>query len=167
MPINEIALKQLYSNELNIDETCLKMNGHQIQEVSVDEVRLDIYCILCVLISMLIIFFLTLISYFTVCYILQPLPTLHRKLTQENQQGNMKEPESIESELEAENTKVEQTTTNGRPIVPPGFKAAPGTYDDPVICKLEPYNICYRFDEQGNLHPLGARRPVRLIRIYK
>ena len=41
-----------------------------------------------------------------------------------------------------------------------------GSYESPVICKLEPYNLCYRFDKEGNLHPIGGRRPVRLIRIY-
>ena len=38
--------------------------------------------------------------------------------------------------------------------------------EDPVICKLEPFNICYRLDSNGNMHPLGDRRPVRLIRVY-
>ena len=38
--------------------------------------------------------------------------------------------------------------------------------DDPVICKLEPFNICYRLDRKGNMHPIGDRRPVRLIRVY-
>ena len=102
------------------------------------------------------------------CYVLQPLPTLHRKLTQKNQlAGNLDEPENIDTELQAENLTDEETNTNNNRLVPPGFQASPGQYDDPVICKMEPYNICYRFDEQGNLHPLGARRPVRLIRIYK
>ena len=41
-----------------------------------------------------------------------------------------------------------------------------GSYESPVICKLEPYNLCYLFDKEGNLHPIGGRRPVRLIRIY-
>lgn len=38
--------------------------------------------------------------------------------------------------------------------------------EDPIICKLEPYNVCYRIDDQGNMHPLGDQRPVRLLRIY-
>ena len=100
-------------------------------------------------------------SYFDICFNFQPLPTLHRKLTQKNQ------PEGIESPVKGEILTDENTNTDDNPIVPPGIQATPGQYDDPVICKLEPYNICYRFDEQGNLHPLGARRPVRLIRIYK
>ena len=39
--------------------------------------------------------------------------------------------------------------------------------EDPIICRLEPFNICYRFDESGTMHPIGNRRPVRLIRVYK
>ena len=105
-------------------------------------------------------------SYFEVCYIFLPLPPVHRKLTQKNQlTGNLKELESIESELEGEIPSYEKANADDNPMVPPGFPVLPG--DDPVICKLEPYNICFRFDKQGNLHPLGARRPVRLIRIYK
>ena len=38
---------------------------------------------------------------------------------------------------------------------------------DPIICKLEPFNICYRFDETGRLYPVGDKRPVRHIRVYK
>ena len=91
---------------------------------------------------------------------------LHTKLTQKTQlTGNLNEPEGIESEIDGKNTSDEETNFEDNPILPPGL--ATGSYDDPVICKLEPYNICYRFDDQGNLHPLGARRPVRLIRIYK
>ena len=39
--------------------------------------------------------------------------------------------------------------------------------EDPVICKMEPFNVCYRLDSKGNMHPLGDRRPVRLLRVYK
>ena len=75
---------------------------------------------------------------------------------------------NVEAQGEGETPK-EEKTHNGNNAIPslnqlPGF---PGQYEDPVICKLEPYNICYRFDKKGNLLPLGARRPVRLIRIYK
>ncbi|TRY74796.1 hypothetical protein TCAL_07118 [Tigriopus californicus] len=38
---------------------------------------------------------------------------------------------------------------------------------DPLVCKTVPYNICYRMDKHGNLHPIGDRRPVRLLRVYK
>ena len=38
---------------------------------------------------------------------------------------------------------------------------------DPIVCRLEPFNLCYRFDKSGTMHPLGNRRPVRLIRVYK
>ena len=40
-------------------------------------------------------------------------------------------------------------------------------HGDPIICKLEPFRACYRFDETGRLYPVGNRRPVRLIRVYK
>jgi hypothetical protein len=32
---------------------------------------------------------------------------------------------------------------------------------------MEPFNVCYRLDSKGNMHPLGDRRPVRLLRVYK
>ena len=35
-----------------------------------------------------------------------------------------------------------------------------------VICKMEPYNICFSLDDQGIMHPIGEHRPVRLLRIY-
>lgn len=35
-----------------------------------------------------------------------------------------------------------------------------------VICKMEPYNLCYTLDDQGLMHPIGEHRPVRLLRIY-
>lgn len=37
---------------------------------------------------------------------------------------------------------------------------------DPLVCKTAPYNICYRLDENGHLHPIGDRRPVRILRVY-
>jgi hypothetical protein len=42
-----------------------------------------------------------------------------------------------------------------------------GNGEDNIICKMEPYNLCYKVDEEGNMHPLGDHRPVRLLRIYK
>ena len=38
---------------------------------------------------------------------------------------------------------------------------------DNIICKMEPYNLCYTVDEHGEMQPLGDHRPVRLLRIYK
>lgn len=37
----------------------------------------------------------------------------------------------------------------------------------PVICKMEPFNICYRINDQDqSVHTVGNRRPVRLLRVY-
>ncbi|TRY77408.1 hypothetical protein TCAL_08776 [Tigriopus californicus] len=37
----------------------------------------------------------------------------------------------------------------------------------PVICKMEPFNICYRVnDRDQSVHTVGNRRPVRLLRVY-
>ena len=36
---------------------------------------------------------------------------------------------------------------------------------DNMICKMEPYNICYALDEEGNL-TIEKQRPIRLLRIY-
>lgn len=35
-----------------------------------------------------------------------------------------------------------------------------------IVCKMEPYNMCYTLDDQGKMHPIGDHRPVRLLRIY-
>ena len=37
--------------------------------------------------------------------------------------------------------------------------------DDPVMCKLEPFNICYTIDKDGKPHPIDET-PVRYLRIY-
>jgi len=37
---------------------------------------------------------------------------------------------------------------------------------DPIICKVEPFNMCFRVDGLGELHPIGDKRPVRLLRVY-
>jgi hypothetical protein len=112
----------------------MKMNGHKIQEVSVDE----------------------------------PLPTLHRKLTQKGKYtGNLKATEEGEPEVFQEAMEAEKPIDDDAINFSPNQLTKVDGYQHPVICKLEPYNICYRFDDEGNLHPLGARRPVRLIRIYK
>ena len=42
-------------------------------------------------------------------------------------------------------------------------KTAKGTY----FCKMEPFNICYIVDRHGKVQPLGNRRPVRILRVYK
>ena len=41
------------------------------------------------------------------------------------------------------------------------------TEDGPIICKLEPFNICYKVEDNGEMTPVGDRRPVRLLRVYK
>jgi hypothetical protein len=43
---------------------------------------------------------------------------------------------------------------------------ATGGDGGPIICKMEPFNICYKVDTAGNMHPVGDRRPVRLLRVY-
>ena len=47
-----------------------------------------------------------------------------------------------------------------------GLKEIDGAGDGNVICKMEPYNLCYTLDDQGLMHPIGEHRPVRLLRIY-
>ena len=97
------------------------------------------------------------------------MPTLHRELTQTTLKPDS--PRSVENEqpnFPRKNFKDPKVMAAGNNEVPRNKIATfPGQIEDPVICKLEPFNICYRFDENGNMHPLGARRPVRLIRIYK
>ena len=36
-----------------------------------------------------------------------------------------------------------------------------------IVCKMEPYNLCFYLDKNGKMHPIGAHRPVRVLRIYK
>ena len=100
------------------------------------------------------------------------MPTLHRELTQKTlKPGSSRSVENGKSKLRSKNVKEHKNMVGGDNIVPlskiASFPGPGPPKDDPVICKLEPFNICYRFDEDGNMHPLGARRPVRLIRIYK
>ena len=38
---------------------------------------------------------------------------------------------------------------------------------DPVICKLEPFTLCYSMEKYGNIRPIGNRRRVRQIRVRK
>ena len=98
------------------------------------------------------------------------MPTLHRELTQ-----TTRKPSSFESVDNDEkqippgkNIKENKVKGAGSNFIPLEKISIPlHANEDPVICKLEPFNICYRFDRDGNMHPLGARRPVRLIRIYK
>ena len=39
--------------------------------------------------------------------------------------------------------------------------------DGNIVCKMEPLNLCYSLDQDGNMSPIGEHRPVRLLRIYK
>lgn len=41
-----------------------------------------------------------------------------------------------------------------------------GDEEGNIVCKMEPLNLCYTLDEQGQMHPIGEHRPVRLLRIY-
>ena len=93
---------------------------------------------------------------------------MHRKLTQKGKfPGNLKSPEDGGPEILPKGLDAAEIIDDPSTSFSPSQLTTVGGYPDPVICKLEPYNICYRFDDEGNLHPLGARRPVRLIRIYK
>ena len=47
-----------------------------------------------------------------------------------------------------------------------GSASASGNPVGPVVCKTMPYNVCYRVDKQGKLHPVGNRRPLRVLRVY-
>ena len=65
----------------------------------------------------------------------------------------------------SENTEDKKDLDGSNSIIPQN-----NNYSIPqqsIVCKLIPFNICYRSDELGNLHPLQNRKPVRLIRIYK
>ena len=97
------------------------------------------------------------------------MPTLHRELTQKPlKPGSLKSANNGNPNLLGKNLSDEKTTDGENNIVPLSkINTILRRHQDPVICKLEPFNICYRFDKDGNMHPLGARRPVRLIRIYK
>ena len=40
------------------------------------------------------------------------------------------------------------------------------THSGNVICKMEPYNMCYRLDQEGNMVLVKDNRPFRVLRIY-
>lgn len=97
-----------------------------------------------------------------------PLPIVHQELTHTtasledlkgNREGNPNLLQNFQEEniVDGENNMDQEDTVT----------AIPEQNGDPIICKLEPFNICYRLDKKGNMHPLVDRRPVRLIRIYK
>ena len=85
------------------------------------------------------------------------MQTLHREFTQNKQSNNHK------SEFEDEKDNSIQDGF-GSPETVEMISTGRG---DPIVCRLEPFNLCYRFDESGTMHPIGDRRPVRLIRVYK
>ena len=37
--------------------------------------------------------------------------------------------------------------------------------EDPIICRLDAINMCYRLNESGVMNPIGNRRLVRRIRV--
>ena len=85
------------------------------------------------------------------------MQTLHREYTQNKQSENHK----LDFEDEESNSKQDEFgSVENVEFISTGR-------GDPIVCRLEPFNLCYRFDESGRLHPLGDRRPVRLIRVYK
>ena len=45
--------------------------------------------------------------------------------------------------------------------------SSPINDEESIICQLDPFNICYRFDDSGSMLPIKHRRPVRMFRIYK
>ena len=99
------------------------------------------------------------------------MPTLHRELTQINLHGNVKGTGNGIPKVFEGTAQNGATTGGGNSNKFPSINIPTGgakeAAEDPVICKLEPFNICYRLDSNGNMHPLGDRRPVRLIRVYK
>jgi hypothetical protein len=86
------------------------------------------------------------------------LPQLHKELTQNG--GRIFSPSDSDSELESAIKIPSSELPEEATVIAP-------TEEDPVICKMEPFNVCYRLDSKGNMHPLGDRRPVRLLRVYK
>lgn len=99
----------------------------------------------------------------------KPLQHLHRELTQQDSKDDSQmkfEPDgNIEFEMANSNQNVHNKEIDDSLAMLSA--AIPGARGDPIICRMEPFNICYRFDESGTMHPLGDRRPVRLIRVYK
>ena len=98
----------------------------------------------------------------------QSLPTLHRELTQKTTKPDIQI--SIgdgKATLSTERANDEESVVEEESINTLTARLILGKYEEPVICKLEPFNICYRFDKNGNMYPLRDRRPVRVIRIYK
>jgi len=93
----------------------------------------------------------------------KPLKFLHHELTNVNKQPNRQTnfegngvnlpiKEAFPDVGQDETLEMISSTLNG---------------EDPIICRLEPFNLCYRFDASGAIYPIGNRRPVRLIRVYK
>ena len=108
------------------------------------------------------------------------MPTLHRELTKNTlTSGNLKDVEKntpnfeLLTELETTpnflsvNIQDEKSVDGDNNIVPLNkIPPMPGHLGDPILCRLQPFNICYRLDKDGTMHPLGDRRLVRLIRMY-
>ena len=93
---------------------------------------------------------------------------MHRKLAQKGGfTAKLKSAEEVDPGILSEGINPDQIIDGDAAGLEKGKLTRVEGFEHPVICKLEPYNICYRFDDEGNLYPLGARRPVRLIRIYK
>ena len=78
--------------------------------------------------------------------------------------GSLQAIEDVDSNS-AENIKDERPRKNQAEDVPSNTVSS--IPKQQIICKLTPFNMCYRADEQGNLHPLIDRRPLRVIRLYK
>ena len=94
------------------------------------------------------------------------MPTLHAELTKTSPYAG-RDAESASHGRAGDIVDNERTKEVGYNRVPSKTRPKGAIEaEDPVICKLEPFNICYRLDSNGNMHPLGDRRPVRLIRVY-
>ena len=91
---------------------------------------------------------------------------MHRELTKTNRQGEM-DVKNVNHSL-AEGPVLDAETIEGfsKGVATKTRPTGANKADDPVICKMEPFNICYPLDRKGNMHPIGDRRPVRLIRVY-
>ena len=85
--------------------------------------------------------------------LIQPLKTLHQEFTQSKEAKNSYLSDDEQKFFQDDNGETLEMISSGR--------------GDPIVCRLEPFNLCYRFDASGTMHPIGNRRPVRLIRVYK
>ena len=100
------------------------------------------------------------------------MPVLHREPTQKETQDVSHAPitgdiEDVNSDLvkpKEEKTKHDHRISLARN----SWAKMSGHYESPVICRFDPrlpllrYNLCYRFDKEGNWRPLVTVNGIRL-----